>query len=85
MFYLFKLQKELDWLSKIQHQNIISLLGYCIHDDARFLVYEMMHNGSLESQLHGKKSFRSPYETRKIYIENGINVLTSVLFLLTCY
>ncbi|XP_057479847.1 probable receptor-like protein kinase At1g80640 [Actinidia eriantha] len=46
-------EKELDWLSKIHHQNIVSLLGYCIHGEARFLVYEMMHNGSLESQLHG--------------------------------
>ncbi|KAL7233377.1 hypothetical protein ACSBR1_017077 [Camellia fascicularis] len=43
----------MDWLSKIEHQNIISLLGYCIHGEARFLVYEIMHNGSLESQLHG--------------------------------
>ncbi|KAJ4718577.1 Kinase family protein [Melia azedarach] len=44
---------EINWLSKIQHQNIISLLGYCIHDETRFLVYEMMQNGSLENQLHG--------------------------------
>ncbi|KAL7171252.1 hypothetical protein ACSBR2_035989 [Camellia fascicularis] len=43
----------MDWLSKIEHQNIVSLLGYCIHGEARFLVYEIMHNGSLESQLHG--------------------------------
>lgn len=40
-------------LSKFQHQNIISLLGYCIHSNAQFLVYEMMQNGSLEFQLHG--------------------------------
>lgn len=47
------MQNEINWLSKIQHQNIISLLGYCIHDETRFLVYEMMQNGSLENQLHG--------------------------------
>uniref|UniRef100_A0A5B7AKG1 Protein kinase domain-containing protein n=1 Tax=Davidia involucrata TaxID=16924 RepID=A0A5B7AKG1_DAVIN len=46
-------ENEVDWSSKIQHQNIVSLLGYCIHGKTRFLVYEMMHNGSLESQLHG--------------------------------
>lgn len=40
-------------MSKIQHQNIVSLLGYCIHGEARFLVYEMMENGSLELHLHG--------------------------------
>ncbi|XP_021661651.1 probable receptor-like protein kinase At1g80640 isoform X2 [Hevea brasiliensis] len=46
-------ENEMNWLTKIQHQNIISLLGYCIHDEAKFLVYEIMQNGSLESQLHG--------------------------------
>ncbi|KAI3766193.1 hypothetical protein L2E82_16245 [Cichorium intybus] len=46
-------ENAVDWLGKLKHQNIINLLGYCIHDDTRFLVYEMMHQGSLESQLHG--------------------------------
>jgi len=49
-----ELQNEVGWLSKIQHQNIVSLLGYCIHEQSRFLVYEIMQNGSLECQLHGK-------------------------------
>ncbi|KAL0342155.1 UNVERIFIED_CONTAM: putative receptor-like protein kinase [Sesamum calycinum] len=48
-----ELQNEVESLSKIQHQNIVSLLGYCIHGEARFLVYEMMENGSLEFHLHG--------------------------------
>ncbi|KAK4395381.1 putative receptor-like protein kinase [Sesamum angolense] len=46
-------ENEVESLSKIQHQNIVSLLGYCIHGEARFLVYEMMENGSLEFHLHG--------------------------------
>lgn len=46
-------ENELNWLSKIQHQNVVTLLGYCIHGQARYLVYEMMQNGSLETQLHG--------------------------------
>ncbi|XP_076917697.1 putative receptor-like protein kinase At1g80640 [Bidens hawaiensis] len=49
-------QTEVDLLSKIQHLNIITLLGYCVHDDTRLLVYELMHNGSLETQLHGPSS-----------------------------
>ncbi|XP_030492288.2 probable receptor-like protein kinase At1g80640 isoform X3 [Cannabis sativa] len=48
-----KFNNEVKWLSKIWHQNIIKLLGYCIHNKTRFLVYEMMQNGSLETQLHG--------------------------------
>ncbi|KAJ1376975.1 Serine-threonine/tyrosine-protein kinase, catalytic domain [Sesbania bispinosa] len=46
-------ENEVSWLSKIRHQNIIKLLGYCIHGESRFLVYELMDNGSLETQLHG--------------------------------
>ncbi|KVH90257.1 Concanavalin A-like lectin/glucanase, subgroup, partial [Cynara cardunculus var. scolymus] len=46
-------QTEIDILSKIQHPNIISLLGYCVHDETKLLVYELMQNGSLETQLHG--------------------------------
>ncbi|KAL8457028.1 hypothetical protein ACS0TY_035021 [Phlomoides rotata] len=46
-------ENEIESLSKVQHQNVVSLLGYCIHDEARFLVYEMMENGSLEFHLHG--------------------------------
>eukprot|EP00261_Vitis_vinifera_P036251 XP_019077494.1 PREDICTED: probable receptor-like protein kinase At1g80640 isoform X2 [Vitis vinifera] len=38
---------------EFEHQNIVSLLGCCIHGETRFLVYEMMQNGSLEAQLHG--------------------------------
>lgn len=48
------LQNEVDLLSNIHHPNIISLLGYSVHNDTRFIVYELMQNGSLEIQLHGK-------------------------------
>lgn len=46
-------ENELDFLGKFRHPNVISLLGYCIHEDTRLLVYELMQNGSLETQLHG--------------------------------
>ncbi|KAL6646529.1 hypothetical protein ACP70R_018137 [Stipagrostis hirtigluma subsp. patula] len=46
-------ENELDFLGNIRHPNVISLLGYCIHEDTRLIVYELMQNGSLETQLHG--------------------------------
>ncbi|XP_035841885.1 probable receptor-like protein kinase At1g80640 isoform X5 [Helianthus annuus] len=52
-------ENEVDWLGKLKHQNIVNLFGYCVHDDTRFLVYEMMHQGSLESQLHGPSHGRA--------------------------
>lgn len=49
-----ELQNEVDLLSKIQHPNIISLLGCSTSGDTKFIIYELMHNGSLETLLHGK-------------------------------
>ncbi|XP_039131956.1 probable receptor-like protein kinase At1g80640 [Dioscorea cayenensis subsp. rotundata] len=46
-------ENELNLLERIRHANIISLAGYCIHEETRFLVYELMQNGSLETLLHG--------------------------------
>ncbi|XP_076951566.1 putative receptor-like protein kinase At1g80640 [Bidens hawaiensis] len=50
---LKEFQTEVDILSKVQHPNIITLLGYCVHDETKLLVYELMQNGSLDAQLHG--------------------------------
>ncbi|XP_051187166.1 probable receptor-like protein kinase At1g80640 isoform X2 [Lolium perenne] len=46
-------ENELDFLGKIRHPNVISVLGYCSHEDTRLVIYELMENGSLETQLHG--------------------------------
>ncbi|KAJ0984308.1 hypothetical protein J5N97_002664 [Dioscorea zingiberensis] len=46
-------ENELNMLQRIRHANIISLAGFCIHGETRFLVYELMQNGSLETLLHG--------------------------------
>ncbi|KAK3134436.1 hypothetical protein QOZ80_6AG0549120 [Eleusine coracana subsp. coracana] len=35
-------------LASLQHVNIIRLLGWCVHGKERILVYEFMHNGSLD-------------------------------------
>ncbi|KAM3404872.1 hypothetical protein ACQJBY_007770 [Aegilops geniculata] len=38
-------------LAKLQHANVIRLLGWCIHGKERILVYEFMQNGSLDCYL----------------------------------
>merc|ERR1711953_524025 len=38
-------------LSLAQHQNLVNLIGYCVEDDQRVLIYEFMPNGSLEDHL----------------------------------
>lgn len=48
------MQIEVKILSKMQHPNIISLLGYSTTGEASFIIYELMQHGSLETKLHGK-------------------------------
>ncbi|KAL2933151.1 Tyrosine-sulfated glycopeptide receptor 1 [Bienertia sinuspersici] len=43
---------EVEALSMAQHENLVSLLGYCIHDGLRLLMYSYMENGSLDYWLH---------------------------------
>ncbi|CAI0389225.1 unnamed protein product [Linum tenue] len=42
---------EVDFLGQLHHQNLVKLIGYCIEDDQRLLVYEFMTRGSLENHL----------------------------------
>ncbi|XP_048542622.1 putative cysteine-rich receptor-like protein kinase 23 isoform X2 [Triticum urartu] len=41
-------------LAKLQHTNLIRLLGWCIHEKERILVYEFMHNGSLDRHIYDR-------------------------------
>ena len=50
------LQAEVNFLGDLIHPNLVKLIGYCIEDDQRLLVYEFMPRGSLENHL-----FRSMY------------------------
>ncbi|KAL6874107.1 hypothetical protein ACP4OV_014189 [Aristida adscensionis] len=46
-------ENELELLGRIRHPNIVSLLGFCVHEGNHYIVYELMEKGSLEEQLHG--------------------------------
>lgn len=45
---------EVEVLSTAQHENLVSLQGYCVHDGCRLLFYSYMQNGSLDYWLHEK-------------------------------
>ncbi|CAF0738767.1 unnamed protein product [Brachionus calyciflorus] len=42
-----QMKNELDILSKIKHENIIKMFGYCDKRDSTFIVFEFMEGGSL--------------------------------------
>ncbi|KAK9032187.1 hypothetical protein V6N11_056466 [Hibiscus sabdariffa] len=46
-------ENEVGLLCRFKHPNVISLLGFSSDNDKRLIVYELMQNGSVETQLHG--------------------------------
>ncbi|XP_039034111.1 probable serine/threonine-protein kinase PBL24 [Hibiscus syriacus] len=53
---------EVARLSRLQHPNLVNLIGYCADGDQRLLVYEFMPQGSLEDHLLGKMAQGKPLE-----------------------
>lgn len=63
------LQGHKEWLAEVgylgehQHPNLVKLIGYCIEEDQRVLVYEFMQRGSLENHLF-RRALALPWITR---------------------
>ncbi|CAD6231027.1 unnamed protein product [Miscanthus lutarioriparius] len=45
---------EVEVLSCAQHRNVVMLIGFCVEDRRRLLVYEYICNRSLDSHLYGR-------------------------------
>jgi serine/threonine protein kinase len=45
---------EVGLVAKLQHRNLVSVLGGCTYGNERMLVYEYMPNGSLNHFIFGK-------------------------------
>ncbi|GMP60173.1 hypothetical protein CsSME_00023154 [Camellia sinensis var. sinensis] len=54
---------EVDFLGQLHHPNLVKLIGYCIEDDHRLLVYEFMTRGSLENHLF-RRTIPLPWSNR---------------------
>ncbi|XP_072959168.1 receptor-like cytoplasmic kinase 176 [Typha angustifolia] len=51
---------EVNYLGQLSHPNLVKLIGYCLEDEQRLLVYEFMPRGSLENHLFRRGSHFQP-------------------------
>ncbi|KAJ8753101.1 hypothetical protein K2173_017636 [Erythroxylum novogranatense] len=54
---------EVNFLGQLHHPNLVKLIGYCMEDDQRLLVYEFMTRGSLENHLF-RRTIPLPWPNR---------------------
>ncbi|XP_076924340.1 serine/threonine-protein kinase PBL34-like [Bidens hawaiensis] len=54
---------EVNFLGDLVNPNLVKLIGYCIEDDQRLLVYEFLPRGSLENHLF-RRSLPLPWSIR---------------------
>ncbi|XP_042417508.1 receptor-like cytoplasmic kinase 176 isoform X1 [Zingiber officinale] len=71
---------EVNFLGQLSHPHLVKLIGYCLEDEQRLLVYEFMPRGSLENHLFRRGSYVQPL-TWKLRMKIALGAAKGLAFL----
>ncbi|KAL0329892.1 UNVERIFIED_CONTAM: G-type lectin S-receptor-like serine/threonine-protein kinase [Sesamum radiatum] len=69
---LLEFKTELILISKLQHVNLVKLLGFCVHGDDKMIIYDYMPNKSLDFFLF------SPSDREPLNWQQRFNIIEGI-------
>nr|XP_043637966.1 receptor-like kinase TMK4 [Erigeron canadensis] len=78
---LNEFQAEIGVLTKVRHRHLVALLGYCVNEHERLLVYEYMPQGTLSQHLFDWSVHQSPPLSWKQRVSIALDVGRGVEYL----